>query len=120
MSQPVRTVENIPEEAAELAEVASRLIEVDPRNRRAFAELAAVLGGGLAGVGVAGLAGPGASTTALAVSSSLPLALAFVARRLGERSQSRPTMMLPGAERQLWEDAGASFEPGAIEQDALN
>lgn len=29
-------------------------------------------------------------------------------------------MGLPSSERQLWEDAGASFEPQAIEQDAIN
>jgi len=116
MSQHVRSVENLPEEAAALAEVASRLIQDHPENRRAVAELAAVLGAG-AGGEEAAATGTGAGA---AVLSSLPLAVAMAAGFLSERLEVRGTMTLPSAERQLWEDAGAAFERQAIEQDAIN
>lgn len=64
-SQHVRSVENIPEEAAEFAEVASQLIERHPENRRAVAELAALLGAGAAGAAAAAVGagiGPSAAT----------------------------------------------------------
>jgi hypothetical protein len=115
MAQRMRTVENLPEEAAELAEVASRLIEANPQSRAAFAELAALLGVGL--VGVAGVAGAAPSAVTL---SSLPFVVTLVAKVVRERTESRTTMTLPNLERQLWEDAGASFKPGAIEEDAFN
>ncbi len=119
MSQRVRSVEDIPEEAAALAEVASLLIEGHPENRRAVAELVAILGGAVA-AGAVGAGGGPSAVTVVASSPSLPLIVATVARFLSERRDVRITMTLPSAERQLWEDAGASFEPRAIEQDAIN
>lgn len=112
----VRSVENLPEEAADLAEAASRLIRGHEENRRAFAELAAILGAGTVGAGVATTG----ATPAVAVLPALPLALAALARLMRERLEPRATMMLPSAERELWEDAGASFDPVAIQQDAIN
>jgi hypothetical protein len=104
MSQRVRSGENIPDEAAELAEVASRLIEADPQNRRVVAELATILGAGAVGAGL----------------GSSPLIVVSVAKLVLERIETRASMTLPSVERQLWIDAGASFKLGAIEQDAIN
>lgn len=88
----------MPEEAAELAEVASRLIEGHPENRRAFAELAEILRAGAAG----------------------PRVVATVARFLSERGDVGATMTLPSDERQLWEDAGACFDRRSMGQDSIN
>jgi hypothetical protein len=116
MPQRLRSGENIPDEAAELAEVASRLIEANPQNRRAVAELATILG---AGVVEAGIAATGTVPTA-AAPTSLPFIVASVARLVLERIETRASMTLPSAERRLWIDAGASLKPGAIEQNAIN
>jgi hypothetical protein len=79
-------------------------------------QLATILGAGAVGSGTAA-AGTGGSTAAL---SSLPLTVALVAKLVLERIEARAAMTLPSAERLLWEDAGASFKTGAIEQDAVN
>ena len=119
MSQHVRSIEDIPDEAADLAVVAAQLIAADPDSRRAFAELAAIFAAGLAaGVTTAGEAiEPG---TAIAF-SSLPSSVATAARIIAERSERRRrSMTLPRKERELWEDAGAVFDARAIELDAVN
>lgn len=122
MSQRVRSIEDFPEEAVELAEVASLLIVGHPENRRAFAELAAVFAAGAARFG-AGNRPEVASTTRSgafdAFGTSLPVVIATFAMSLSE-SAARIPMTLPSAERELWEDAGASFEQRGIQHDAVN
>lgn len=108
MPQAMRTIEDVPAEVADLAEVASRLVEANPGNRQAFAELASVLTAALGtGAAVAGAA---------AAATSLPIVIATAARvaaQLVERRQH--TGALPRREQELWKQAGASFDAGATD-----
>ena len=113
----MRSVENLPEEAAELAEAAATLIKMSPETRRAFGELASML---LASVGVsAGMAigGSAGSTVAL---SSIPVVVTVLRKLLGDTVSVRRNMALPVSEQKLWEDAGAVFEQSAVEENAVS
>jgi hypothetical protein len=122
MSQHVRSVENLPNEVADLAEIASQLVKVDPDTRRAFAELSTVLAAGLAGAGVvAAGASLGAPVVGAAAFSSLPFVVATAARLIAERiERSQRSMALPREERELWEDAGASFDSRTTDLDVVH
>ncbi len=111
MAQPVSAREKVlPPEAADLATVASALIEADPRNRRAIAELAASL--------ALPLGGPTAST--IEANAALPTLVAAASTILRSRiAQPRSAAALPHEERALWEDAGAAFDNLAVEADVV-
>lgn len=99
----------MPDEVVQLAEAASRLVEADPGNRRAFRQLALALT--MADVGVTTAAALGATAGLVGGPVAMPFLVAAAAAVLAERVADGRTRsaVLPSSEQELWEEAGASF-----------